>query len=119
MLSLLARLLEHERTILEDVGLLNSTIRAFLTEVGYHTAFAWKWVNGDGCSSMTLAPMAARCGRRGRSSATRLHPVHLKLGRPVRTWRAARRVFPTVRCIASPSFLRKFGRGKQPVIVNV
>ena len=55
MLSLLARLLEHERTILEDVGLLNSTIRAFLTEVGYHTAFAGKWVNGDGCSSMTLA----------------------------------------------------------------
>jgi hypothetical protein len=56
MLSLLARLLDHERAILEDVGLLNSTIGAFLIEVGYHTAFAaGKWVNGDGCSSMTLA----------------------------------------------------------------
>ena len=32
----------------------NNTIGTFLTKAGYHTVFAGKWVNGDGCSKMPL-----------------------------------------------------------------
>lgn len=32
----------------------NQTIGTYLTQAGYHAAFAGKWVNGDACSSMPL-----------------------------------------------------------------